>query len=368
MSFWLRDNSARAQRHSAPATQLKMPLDRLVASSPEEVGIDAGAMEELFARVGREVSEGRVQGCQVAIARHGRVAGRASFGTASGKPVAHDTLFCCFSSTKATGGVAAWQLMEEGKLSLDQKVVDFVPEFGTNGKGVVTIEQLVTFTAGFPSPANNLADPEAFGTSAARCAEFAKWELAWEPGSRWEYHALSAHWVLMEIVERITQMDFRDYLRSKILDPMGLCDFWVGVPEDIQPDLHFADIVTFPPPADGKAGAMDSWNTSAVRALGVPAGGGQVCASDLALLYQPLVNGGKVYGGGQVRARHEPPASHPPLCPHHLHAAACDQCHAVNDCLLLTGPDWRAHACRSANQRRSRWGRHSLLTIATARI
>eukprot|EP01046_Picozoa_sp_COSAG06_P111964 COSAG06_NODE_58593_length_276_cov_1.163842_1_plen_39_part_01 len=39
-----------------------MPLDRLVASSPEEVGIDAGAMEELFARVGREVSEGRVQG------------------------------------------------------------------------------------------------------------------------------------------------------------------------------------------------------------------------------------------------------------------------------------------------------------------
>ena len=59
---------------------------------------------------------------------------------------------------------------------------------------MVTIEQLVTFTAGFPAPANNLSDPQAFGTSAARCAEFAKWELAWAPGSRWEYHALSAHW------------------------------------------------------------------------------------------------------------------------------------------------------------------------------
>jgi len=171
-----------------------MPLERLIASSPAEVGIDAAAMEALFTRVALEVSEGRVEGCQVAIARHGRVAGRACFGTAGGQPVTDRTLFCCFSCTKATGGIAAWQLIEEGKLSLSQKVVEFIPEFGTNGKDVVTIEQLVTFTAGFPAPANNLSDPQAFGTSAARCAEFAKWELAWAPGSRWEYHALSAHW------------------------------------------------------------------------------------------------------------------------------------------------------------------------------
>ena len=103
----------------------------------------------------------------------------------------------------------------------------------------------------------------------------------------------------MEIVERITGLDFRDYLRSKVLDPMGLCDFFVGVPESIQLGLHFADIVMFPPPNEGED-TMASWNSPAVRALGVPAGGGQVSASDLALLYQPLVNGGKVFGGGQV--------------------------------------------------------------------
>lgn len=103
----------------------------------------------------------------------------------------------------------------------------------------------------------------------------------------------------MEIVERISGLDFRDYLRSKVLDPMGLCDFYVGVPESIQARLHFADIVTIPPPKTGE-GMMASWNSPAVRALGVPAGGGQVSASDLALLYQPLVNGGKVFGGGQI--------------------------------------------------------------------
>ena len=158
----------------------------------------------LQARVEREVTEGRVEGCQVAIARTGRLAGRASFGSGGGKPVTDDTLFCCFSCTKATGAVAAWQLMEEGKLSLDQKVIDFIPDFGTHGKDVVTIRQLVTFTAGFPNPGDGPLFGPAFGSSAGRRAEFRKWELAWEPGSKWEYHALSAHWVLMEIVERRT--------------------------------------------------------------------------------------------------------------------------------------------------------------------
>jgi len=236
------------------------------------------------------VTEGRVEGCQVAIARNGRLAGRASFGSGGGKPVTDDTLFCCFSCTKATGAVAAWQLMEEGKLSLDQKVVDFIPDFGTHGKDVVTIRQLVTFTAGFPNPGDGPLFGPAFGSSAGRRAEFVKWELAWEPGSKWEYHALSAHWVLMEIVEVITGLDFRDYLRTKVLDPMGLSSFWVGVPEALQPDLHFADIVTWPAPKDGEQGMMSGWNSPEVRALGVPAGGGQVSASDLCLFCEPCTS------------------------------------------------------------------------------
>lgn len=295
---------------AAAAANDDMPLARLLAPHPAAVGIDAAAMARLFARVAAEVGEGRVEGCQVAIARHGRVAGCASFGVAAGRAVSDDTLFCCFSCTKATGAVAAWQLLDEGKLSLDARVADYVPEFGTHGKDDVTIRQLVTFTAGFPNPAGttaNLADQAAFGSSAARTAEFARWKLEWAPGSRWEYHPLSAHWVLVEIIERLTGMDFRDYLRSRVLDPAGLCDFWVGCPEEVQAEgrLHFADIVTWPPPPDGRGGGgggrgMGAWNSAAVRALGVPGGGGWVCASDLALLYQPLVNGGAVHGGGQL--------------------------------------------------------------------
>lgn len=276
-----------------------MPLARLIAPSPESVGVDAAAMAALFARVEQEVSEGRVQGCQVAVCRHGRLAGCASFGTTNAGDVSDDTLFYCFSSTKATGAVAAWQLLEAGLLDLDEKIADIIPEFGSHGKDVVTVRQLVTFTAGFPAPSDNLVDP-LFHTSAARCAEFAKWELAWEPGSRWEYHADSAHWVLMEIVERRTGLDFRDYLRSKILDPSGLADFWVGVPLEIQPSLHFADVVSIPDEDFPGPGNDVDWSAPEILALGLPSGGGLVTAADLALLYQPLLNGGKVFGGGQI--------------------------------------------------------------------
>ena len=171
-----------------------MPLSRLVAASPADVAVDSRGLAALFDRVRQEVSHGRVQGCQVAVARHGRLAGSASFGCGGGKPVVDDTLFACFSCTKAVGGIAVLQLLEEGLVSLDDYVADIIPGFGTHGKDAVTLRHLVTFTAGFPDPAgnrvggDNLIVPADFSTSAARCAEFAKWELAWAPGSKWEYH------------------------------------------------------------------------------------------------------------------------------------------------------------------------------------
>lgn len=78
----------------------------------------------------------------------------------------------------------------------------------------------------------------------------------------------------------------------------------MGVPEEIQPSLHFADVTAtagaakgkLPGPADGRV----DWNAPEIRALGLPAGGGWTTAADLALLYQPLLNGGKVFGGGQI--------------------------------------------------------------------
>ena len=93
-------------------------------------------------------------------------------------------------------------------------------------------------------------------------------------------------------------LDFRDFLRTKILDPCGLSSFWVGCPEQLQPQQHFADVVSIPP-TEGHAGPAEGrvdWNSPEIRALGLPAGGGWTTASDLALFYQPLLRGGVVFG------------------------------------------------------------------------
>ena len=194
-----------------------MPVKRLVAETPESVGVSSAALERLYAAASEEVTSGRLAGCAVAVARNGRLAGTAAFGTTSNGAATESTLFHIFSSTKAIMGVAMAQLLEEGRLTLETKVSDIIPGFEAHGKEGVTIRHLVTFSAvtprsfhptptpetggserslwlartGFPEPAPRGGQlparvGRADGTSEARTAQFATWELApeWdgEPG------------------------------------------------------------------------------------------------------------------------------------------------------------------------------------------
>ncbi len=78
-------------------------------------------------------------------------------------------------------------------------MADHIPEFGTNGKDVVTVEQVLLHTSGFPRAP---LGPPQWDTRDGRLAAFSKWRLNWEPGTRHEYHATTAHWVLAELLAR----------------------------------------------------------------------------------------------------------------------------------------------------------------------
>src|SRR5205823_9667705 len=132
-----------------------------------------------------------------------------------------DTLYCIFSSTKAIVAAAVWTLFEDGLLRLDERVAEIVPEFGTNGKEIVTVEQVLLHVGGFPQAP---LGPGRWETREGRLAAFGEWRLFWEPGSRFEYHPTSAHWVLAEIIERRTGVEFREYIRRRIIEPTGLTD------------------------------------------------------------------------------------------------------------------------------------------------
>lgn len=285
-----------------------MALDGYVARRPEDVGIDSERLEAVFARARRDVEDGTLRSAQVAVARNGRLAGVRTFGTvrhggsAEEVPATNETLYSIFSCTKAIVGAAVWALCEEGLLRVEERVADIVPEFGTNGKGGITVEQVMLHIGGFPYVPFSPFD---WDDREARLRRFASWRLNWEPGTRFEYHATSAHWVLAEIIERRTGMDFRAYVRERILERAGLEDLFLGLPTGLNGRVADVRYLVTPVPPPGGWGevtpeAILHFNRPEVRAVGVPGGGGIGGAAQLALFYQALVNGGEGPNGKRI--------------------------------------------------------------------
>lgn len=279
-----------------------MPNPDFIAASPESVGVDAERLAAVVARVRQEVDEGVLPSAQIAVAREGKLALFETFGNAT-----NNSLYCVFSSTKAITSAAAWLLIESGDLSVDECVADIVPEFGTNGKDVVTVEQLFLHTAGFPSAPFRPTD---WFDRDLRLGRFAQWRLNWEPGSRFEYHPSSSMWVIAEIIERRSGRDFIGFVRGEIAEPLGLADMYVGLPaeqnERVAEIAHSGEPMSsadyarlgIPEPlvTEVTEDAILSFNRPEVRAAPTAGGGGIMTAAELALFYQALIHGGSATG------------------------------------------------------------------------
>lgn len=248
--------------------------------------LDPERVQALLDRAAEEVDAGTLPSCQLALARHGRVELVATLGQAT-----DDSRYVVFSVTKALTAAAVWVLMSEGLLSAETVVADLVPGFESHAKQGVTVEHLLTHTAGFPRAPIR---PEEGATAAGRHARFATWRLDWEPGTRTEYHSSSAHWVLAELLERATGSDYRAVVRDRVLVPLGLRRLQLGVPAGDQQDV--LEIV-----AVGAAAAADvpviatteqtlRFNEPGVREIGVPGAGAVSDAADVALLYQAFLH------------------------------------------------------------------------------
>ena len=230
--------------------------------------IDVGALR----RAAWAEIAGGLSACQFAVAVDGDVVAFESFGAAT-----NDTRFAVASATKPIVASATWHLIGEGVLDVDERVVAYVPEFGTNGKDVVTVEHVCVMTAGLPSApmaSDEGADPE------RRRARFARWELEYEPGTAYVYHPLSAHWVLADIVERLSGTDFRDYLEERVTRPLGLPRV-LGIPRAQHTGIAQLDVPTLDPLHEGRAAMIEA---------GVPGAGGVMTAATLARFYQGLLH------------------------------------------------------------------------------
>jgi CubicO group peptidase (beta-lactamase class C family) len=246
------------------------------------------ALQALLDRAAEEVDAGALPSCQLAIARDGELVHVSTFGAA-----VDASRYTVFSITKALTGAAVWAMVGDGLLTAQTRICEVIPEFASNAKQDVTLGQVMSHTGGFPrAPIRT----EEGATTEGRLRRFASWRLDWESGTQTEYHPVSAHWVLAQLIESLTGSDFRDYTRTRILDPLGLSRLRLGVPAAEQDDILDVVLVGEAPasglvvPVVASDELVLRFNEPFARAVGVPGGGGVSDAADVAMLYQALLH------------------------------------------------------------------------------
>jgi CubicO group peptidase (beta-lactamase class C family) len=254
------------------------------------VTVDRAAVDVLVARSRRDVDDGVLPSCQIALAQHGVVILDETFGAAA------DARYVTFSVTKAFSAAIAWLLIGDGAISDTTRVADVVPEFAANGKADVTIGHLLTHTAGFPRAPMR---PEEGADREARAQRMATWRLDWAPGSATAYHATSAYWALVEVIDRVLDDDYRRVFTARIADPLGLDSLRLGIEAEslggIEAIVAVGDVAPDGQTLGSHVGETAEhfllrFNEPEVLAAGVPGAGAVGRAADVAMFYQALLH------------------------------------------------------------------------------
>ncbi|HEY7652659.1 MAG TPA: serine hydrolase domain-containing protein [Methylomirabilota bacterium] len=265
----------------------------LSAATPSSLGLDPRALERLQELITRHLVEGRYPGAQIAVARDGKLALFRTFGDARIDPAravaGDDSLWLLYSNTKVITACAVWILAEQGALRFTDRVAEHLPGFEANGKGEITITQLLSHQGGFPNadvPKAAWEDHELLRRTV--CG----FTLEWTPGSRVHYHSRAAHWTAAALIEALTKTDYRAFIREQVIEPLGLGDeLFVGLPDgrhDRATDMH-------EPAASGQVKRAEE-NDAEFRRAGTPGGGGYASARAMAAFYQMLGAGGALAG------------------------------------------------------------------------
>src|SRR6185312_15716413 len=119
---------ARDANSQLPSLSMELDIDDIDAA-----GLDREKVDALVTRARREVDEGRLPSCQLAVARNGVIGAAATFGAPT------TSRYVIFSATKAIVATAMWIVLDEGKVQLADTVAQHIPEFGANDKDAVTV-------------------------------------------------------------------------------------------------------------------------------------------------------------------------------------------------------------------------------------
>jgi CubicO group peptidase (beta-lactamase class C family) len=326
MRRWRTDGFAR-RRGVAPLALLLLAIaiGRSGAGHAESPSTAAANLSrEKLQRVGdyirNEIATGKIPGAVILIQQHGQPVYFESFGLRDFKrPMTADSIFRLYSMSKPITSVAAMMLVEDGKLSLNDSVAKYIPDFANvkvgveksdeNGKAVleleplnrpITIEDLLRHTSGITygfygdSPVRKLyANSGLFDgdfDNAAFAERLAKLPLAEQPGTRWDYgHSTD---VLGRVIEVVSGQSLFQFEKQRLLGPLGMNEtaFYVA-------DAEKRVLIAEPLPSDRFARPIAGISDPTLPRRWESGGAGMVgTIGDYARFAQMLLNGGTLVG------------------------------------------------------------------------
>jgi len=238
-----------------------------------------------------------------------------------------DKLFNIYSCTKVATVVAALQMYEQGYFLLDDPLYEFIPEYREmyvkdaagnllKAKNAITLRHLFTMTSGlsynFKIPpiekARKLTNGKMDTLTVARCV--AEEPLLFEPGTRWQY--AKNHDILAAVVEVISGMKFREYVKKNIFEPLDIKDAYfhnANVLDRVCEQYHYKikkkrDIVELQSDKIQEEGVLENVGKGVSLILGpeYDSGGAglTVSVSDYSKFLSALANGGVGAAGEQI--------------------------------------------------------------------
>lgn len=230
----------------------------------------------------------------------------------AGEGMGGDSLHPLFSNAKGAAHTVVAMLVQEGALDLARTVASYWPEFAAEGKGALTVGELLAHRSGVINvdggfSADELADDRIVAQRLAAQKPF------WESGKGYGYHAYVIGALTGEVVRRATGRSVQDIWEERVRAPYGL-DFYLGLPEE--QEARFQEVRPMAPPPEVAAllaanpPARDSllavafnlhasqptdlgafMNTRSVRALGPASVGAVGNARGLARFYAAATGG-----------------------------------------------------------------------------
>lgn len=271
----------------------------LTISTPEAAGLHPDRWRRVLQLIQGWCDSGAIPSAGVIAGRGGQTTGAYYFGRqtlAHDSPaVQQDAIFLIASITKPIVAAGALILAERGLFALDDRVEEFVPGFGRQGKHAITIRHLLTHTSGLPDMLPNNRELRIANSPLSKFVEEScATPVDFPPGRGVQYQSMGFA-VLGEIIQRVSGKSCAQFLNDEIFQPLGMIDTALGAPDHwfhgANPKVDRIAHVRVPP--DQIDQTSWNWNSRYWRQLGAPWGGLLTTPSDLARLARLMLQQGR---------------------------------------------------------------------------